>query len=297
MVTPAALTALEPSVKVLACELVDGVIGKGKADLVQDLAVPLTAIVTLRLTGLPEADWPRYVAERRQMNAEPLPPEEEMRRINERFTWTRQAFLEAIERQKREPVRGSLIARLIAARIDGRPLEEWEYIAILINFVVGGLETTQALLGSAWVHLARHPDQRADLAANLALMPGAVEEMLRFFNPQPGLIRVAVRDTEVGGVPVKRGEKVMMSWASANRDEAIFPDADQFDIRRKPNRHLSFGAGAHHCLGANLTRLEARVCMDEVLRRLPDYRLVEEGIERMPDCSTLYGFLSVPVTF
>jgi cytochrome P450 len=297
MVTPAALRALEPSVKVLARDLVDVFIGKGKADLVQDLAVPLTAIVTLRLTGLPEADWPRYVAERRQMNAEPLPPEEEMRRINERFTWTRQAFLEAIERQRREPVEGSLIARLIEARIDGRPLEEWEYIAILINFVVGGLETTQALLGSAWVHFARHPDQRADLAANLSLMPSAVEEMLRFFNPQPGLIRVAVRDTEVGGVPLKRGEKVMMSWASANRDEAIFPDADRFDIRRKPNRHLTFGAGAHHCLGANLTRLEARVCMDEVLRRLPVYRLVEEGIERMPDCSTLYGYLSVPVTF
>ena len=93
------------------------------------------------------------------------------------------------------------------------------------------------------------------------------------------------------------GEKVLMSWASANRDEAIFPDADRFDVRRKPNRHLTFGAGAHHCLGANLTRLEARICMSEVLRRLPDYRLLEQGIERIPDCSTLNGFLSVPVTF
>jgi len=297
LVTPAALTALEPFVRQVARELVDGFIANGEADLVQDLAVPLTAIVTLRITGLPQKDWPNYVAERRQMNAEPLPPEVEMRRINERFTWSRQAFLEAIERQRREPIAGSLIARLIEARIDGRPLEEWEYIAMLINFVVGGLETTQALLGSAWVHLARHSGQRADLAANPALMPGAVEEMLRFFNPQPGLIRVATRDTEIGGVPVRQGEKVLMSWASANRDEDIFPDADTFDFRRKPNRHLTFGAGAHHCLGANLTRLEARVCMDEVLRRLPDYRLVEEGIERMPDCSTLYGYLSVPVTF
>jgi cytochrome P450 len=297
LVTPAALTALEPFVRRLAAELVDGFVEQGQADLVQDLAVPLTAIVTLRLTGLPEEDWPHYVAERRQANAEPLEPEEEMRRVNERFIWTRQAFLEGIDRQRRDPIAGSLIARLLEARIDGRELEEWEMIAVLINFVAGGLETTQALLGSAWVHLARHPDQRADLAANLQLMPGAVEEMLRYFTPQPGLARVATRDAEVGGVTVKQGEKVLMSWASANRDETVFPDADSFDFRRKPNRHLTFGAGAHHCLGANLTRLEARVCMDEVLRRLPDYRLVEDGLERIPDCSTLYGFLSVPVTF
>jgi cytochrome P450 len=260
---------------------------------VQDVAVPLTAIVTLRLAGLPEADWPHYVAERRQANVAPREPEEEMRRVLERFTWTRVAFLEAIARQRREPVAGGLIARLI----DARPLDEGELIAILINFVSGGLETTQALLGSAWVHLARHPGQRADLAANLALMPGAVEEMLRYFAPQPGLARVATRDAEIGGMAVKAGEKVMMSWASANRDETVFPDSDAFDIRRRPNRHLNFGAGAHHCLGANLTRLEARICMEEVLRRLPDYRLVEEGLERIPDSSTLYGYLSVPVTF
>lgn len=297
MVSPAALTALTPFVRDLAGRLVDGFIEKGRADLVLDLAVPLTAIVTMRLAGLPEEDWPRYVAERREANAAPLEPEEEMRRVLERFTWTRQAFLDAIARQRREPVEDGLIARLLEARIDGRPLEEWELIAILINFVSGGLETTQALLGSAWVHLARHPRQRADLAANPALMPGAVEEMLRYFTPQPGLARVATSDAEVGGMTVKAGEKVLMSWASANRDEAVFADPDAFDIRRKPNRHLTFGAGAHHCLGANLTRLEARICMDEVLRRLPDYTLVEDGIERMPDCATLYGYLSVPVTF
>jgi len=297
LVTPAALTALTSSVRTLARELVDGFIAKGEADLVQDLAVPLTAIVTLRLAGLPEADWPHYVAERRRANAEPLDPEEEMRRVAERFAWTRNAFLDAIATQRSAPVEGGLIARLLAARIDGRALEEWELIAILINFVAGGLETTQALLGSAWVHLARHPEQRDDLKANLELLPGAVEEMLRFFAPQPGLARLAMRDTAVGGVPVKAGEKVMMYWISANRDESVFSDADSFDIRRKPNRHLTFGAGAHHCLGANLTRLEARICMEEVLRRLPDYRLVEDGLERIPDSAILYGYLSVPVRF
>ncbi len=296
-VAPAALAAMEPELRQLARELVDGFIEKGEADLVADLAAPLTAIATLRMTGLPEEDWPNYVSERRTSARRQIDPEEDMRRVNERFLWTRQAFLDAIERQRSQPVAGKIIARLLETRIDGRPLEEWELIAILINFVAGGLESTQSLLGSAWVHLGRHPEQRVDLAASPELMRSAVEEMLRFFSPQPGLARVAMKDTEVGGYAIREGERVFMCWASANRDEAAFERADEFDIRRKPNRHLTFGAGAHHCLGANITRLETRICMEEVLSRLPDYRLVEEQLEPIPDVSTMQGYLSVPVTF
>ncbi|MCB2059370.1 MAG: cytochrome P450 [Novosphingobium sp.] len=297
LVSPSALAALHPFVRQTARELVDGFIDKGEADLVQDLAVPLTAIVTLRLAGLPEADWPHYVAERYEANSDPLPPEEAMRRVMERFAWSRQAFLDARERQRENPVEGGLVARLIEARVDGRELTEAEYISMMINFVVGGLETTQALLGSSWVYLARNPDQREDLRQNPDLMPAAVEEMLRCFSPQPGLARVATRDTEVGGQPIREGEKVFMCWASANRDAAKFDDPYRFDMRRKPNRHLTFGTGAHLCLGRNLTRLEAQICMSEVLTRLPEYQAVEEGLERIPDSSTLYGYLSVPVTF
>ncbi len=296
-VTPAALAALEPEVRDLVSGLIDGFIEKGEADLVHDLAAPLTAIVTLRMTGLPEEDWPHYVSERRSTARRAIDPEEDMRRVNERFTWTRQAFVDALERQRTDPVEGKVIARLLDARIDGRPLEQWEQIAVLINFVAGGLESTQSLLGSAWVHLGRHPEQREDLAANPELMRSAVEEMLRFFSPQPGLARVATRDTEVGGTPIREGERVFMCWASANRDEGVFERADEFDIRRKPNRHLTFGAGAHHCLGANITRLETRICMEEVLRRLPDYALVEAELEPIPDVSTMQGYLSVPVRF
>lgn len=297
LVTPTALAAMEPWVRQLAGDLVDGFIEKGEADLVGDLAAPLTAIVTLRLTGLPEADWPHYVSERRVTAATARDPEEDMRRVHDRFTWTLQAFREQLMAQRTHPVEGGLIARLLAARIDGRPLEEWELIAILINFVSGGLETTQALLGSAWVHLARNPEQRNDLRNNLGMMPGAIEEMLRYFTPQPGLARMVTADTKLRGVPLREGDKVFMCWASANRDEAVFERADEFDIRRKPNRHLTFGIGAHYCLGANLTRLETRICMDEVLRRLPDYRIIEEGLQPIPDVSTVSGYLSVPVTF
>jgi cytochrome P450 len=297
LVTPEALAAMEPSLRELAGKLVDGFIETGNADLIRDFAAPFTAIATLRLAGLPETDWPHYVAERNRNTAVRKDPEEDMRRVNERFIWTRNAFLEQIAAQRTRPVAGGLIARLLEARLDGRALDEWEMIAILINFVSGGLETTQALLGSAWEHLARHPDQRELLRNDPGLMVGAVEEMLRYFAPQPALSRVATRDTEIGGVPIREGEKVLMCWASANRDAAKFERPDEFDIRRKPNRHLTFGVGTHHCLGANLTRLEARICMEEVLARLPDYVVEEAGLERIPDVSIVYGFLSVPVRF
>jgi cytochrome P450 len=297
LVTPTALTRLEPWIREVARDMIDGFIEKGEADLVRDLAAPLTALVTLRLTGLPEADWPHYVAERRQHATGSGDPEEDMRRVADRFTWTVQSFREHIALQRSHPVEGGLIANLIAARIEGRPLDEPEMIAVLINFVAGGLETTQALLGSAWVHLARNPAARDDLRSHPELIRGAVEEMLRYFAPQPGLGRTVTADTEIGGQRIAEGEKVFMCWASANRDEKVFERPDQFDIRRKPNRHLTFGIGAHQCVGANVTRLETRICMEEVLNRLPDYRVVEEGLVLTPDSSSLFGYLSVPVVF
>lgn len=297
IVMPAALAALEPGLRKVASELVDGFIEKGEADLVQDFVAPLAAIATLRLAGLPEEDWPHYIDERRVSARSVGDPEEQMRHVQERFAWTHQAFLDAITAQRKKPVEGGLIARLLEARIEGRPLAEWEIVAMLLNFVSGGLESTQAFMGSVWVHLARNPAQREDIRNNMKLLPGAVEEMLRYFAPQPGLARTVMQDTEVGGVSIKEGEKVLMCWASANRDEEVFDNPDGFDIRRKPNRHLTFGAGAHHCLGANVSRLESRICLQEVLNRLPDYQLVEEGLEPIPVVSVIQGYLSVPVTF
>jgi cytochrome P450 len=297
LLNPSALIRLNPFIRETARELVDGFIEKGEADLVQDFAAPLTALVTLKFAGLPLEDWPYYVAERREANSAPLPPEEEMRRVMERFKWTSKSFIKSLKYQRENPVSYGMIERLIDTRIDGRPLTDDEYVAIMLNVVIGGLETTQALLGSAWVHLSHNPQDREDLRANLDLMPIAVEEMLRCFSPQPGLARIALCDTEVGGQAIRKGERIFMCWASANRDGAKFDDPDRFDIRRKPNRHLTFGAGVHQCYGRNLTRLEAQICMREVLTRLPDYRVVDEGVERILDSSTVYGYLSLPVIF
>ena len=153
LLSPAALIRIDPFIRRTACELVDAFIEKGEADLVQDLAAPLTAIVTLKFAGLPIEEWPNYVAERREANSTPLPAEEEIRIVMERFEWTRQAFIRAYDEQKGNPVPGSMIERIFSARIGGRELTRDEYLAIMLNVVIGGLETTQALLGSSWVHL------------------------------------------------------------------------------------------------------------------------------------------------
>lgn len=297
LVTPKAIAATEPMLRTLARELVDGFVETGEADLVQDLAVPLTAIATLRISGLPDDNWPKYVSERRQGNVIAADTRTEMMRMKERSAWTRDAILEQTQVQRKAPVDGGLLTHLLTAEIDGRRLEDWEIQAVMFNFVAGGLDTTQALLGSSWVHLGRHRDQLDALRSDMSLLGNAIEEMLRYFAPQQALSRIATRDVEVGGVEIKKGEKLLMCWASANRDEAEFENPEAFDLRRSVNRHMSFGVGTHRCMGSNLTRLEARVCLEEVLNRLPDYRLVEDGVVRFPDVSSMYGYAAVPVTF
>jgi cytochrome P450 len=297
IVSPGALKRLTPWMRSLANRLIDDFIADGKADLVADLAAPLTAIVTLRLAGLQEDEWPQYLGRWQGEAGRGASPEDARARALEGFMWTRNAFADAIAAQRRTPVAGCLIARMLDARIDDRVLRDDEMLAMMINFVGGGLETTQALLGSAWVYLGRDAAVREELRSNPALLPAAVEEMLRLFAPQPGLARVATCDTVLSGEPIREGERVLMCWPAGNRDPAVFPHPDTLDIHRRPNHHVTFGMGAHRCLGANLARLEARVCIEEVLRRLPDYQLEEAGLQRIAKSSDLLGYLSVPVIF
>ena len=297
LVSPASLKMLAPWMRNLASRLIDGFIESGAGDLVVDLAAPLTAIVTLKLAGLPQDQWTQYLARWRGEAGGTANPDDARARALDGFMWTRNAFADAIAAQRRVPIEGSLIARMLAASIGERPLREDEMLAMLINFVGGGLETTQALLGSAWAYLGRHPAVRDELKTDPELVSGAIEEMLRLFAPQPGLARIATRDTQLNGETIREGERLLMCWPAGNRDPAVFADPDQLDIRRRPNHHVTFGRGAHRCLGANLTRLEARICIDAVLGRLPDYALVEAGLCRITKPADLHGYLRVPVTF
>jgi cytochrome P450 len=178
------------------------------------------------------------------------------------------------------------------AEVDGERLSRADFSAFFMLLLVAGNETTRNLISGGMLALIEHPTERARLMADRALLPTAVEEMLRWVSPVNVFQRTALRDTELGGQRIREGDMIALFYASANRDEEIFADPDRFDITRTPNDHLAFGIGPHFCLGANLARLEIRVMFEELLRRFPDLELTGEperlrsyfinGIKRMP---------------
>jgi cytochrome P450 len=269
----------------------DAIIEKGEGDLVQDLAQPVTAIMTLRLGGLPLEQWRDY--------ADPIHKTiwgdgEPMELFQARLGVTN-LVKEQVRLQKDKPVKGGLIEHLYTVQIDGRPLEQWEIVAIIELLLDGGVDTTQALLGSAFLYLGRNPDRRQELIDNPDLIADATEEFLRIFAPQQALARRVTEDVEVSGVKMKKGDLVMMCWASANRDESEFKNADKVIFGREDNRHMTFGVGSHRCMGSNLARMEIKICLEEVIKRIPDYDLIEEGVEFAPDVGVVYGYKKVPV--
>jgi cytochrome P450 len=199
------------------------------------------------------------------------------------------------KRREQEP-RNDVVDAVIGATIDGRPITDEEIYGTVQLLILGGLETTAGALGLAMVRLAREPRLQEKLRAEPALIPAAVEEFLRLDPSFVSVGRTAVRDAELGGQHVTAGDKVLIHWASANRDGAEFPDPDAFDLARERNRHLAFGAGPHRCVGSNLARMNMRIALAELLRRLDDIRLAggpeiryHAGLTRSP--------LRVPITF
>jgi len=171
------------------------------------------------------------------------------------------------------------------------------FIGFCVLFVIAGHETTTKLVANAVELLSRHPDQRDAIVADPSLVPGAVEEVLRFHNSTQYMHRTATRDLEVHGERIRAGDSVVLLIGAANHDPREFgPTADVFDIRRRPDRHLAFGYGAHFCLGAALARLESRVALEEIHRRLPDYEVDHDAKVRFHS-SNVTGWSALPIRF
>jgi cytochrome P450 len=187
------------------------------------------------------------------------------------------------------------MSALLAANIDGRWLNPAELVGFAVLLLIAGNETTTNLISNAIALLDRHPDQRARLLEDpLRILP-AIEEFLRFESPVQGLERIVTEDLKIGSKKLHRGEKVFLMLGSANRDERAIRDPDRFDVGRDPNPHLGFGFGAHFCLGASLARLEMRVACEEILTRLPDYRV--SGPTKRLYSGAFRGLLSLPLEF
>lgn len=265
--TPKRVAQLEGRIRQVATALLDDFAPRGSCELAHEFAAPLPSIVMADLIGVPEEhreDFRRWT----EAFLEVTGPED----ITERAGNIYSLFGDLLQQRRRAPA-DDLMTALIDAQVDGEKLSEEELVGFCFLLLIAGNDTTTSLIGNGAELLARHPEQRAALVADPSLIPAAVEEMVRLESPTQALPRTAMRDVERHGVTIPGGSRVMLLWGAANLDDREFPDPDTFNIRRAAPRHLGFGHGIHHCLGASLARLESRVAFEELLSRLPDFEL------------------------
>jgi cytochrome P450 len=272
--TPRAVARIEPAVRAFVVEHLDRLITAGGGDVVAELLKPLPSFVVAHYLGVPPADRARFdgwTASIVAANAlgDPLEAGEA---VAELFAY----FSDLIEHRRRSPG-DDAVSELVSAS-DGAGVAPLRILGFAFTMVTGGNDTTTGLLGSGLELLAAAPDQRRVLRDAPALVPGAVEELLRLTSPVQGLARTTTRDVTVSGVPIAAGRKVLLLYAAANRDPEEFgPDAEDLDVRRLPRQILTFGSGAHFCLGASAARLMGRVVVEEVLARCPGYAVDGPG--------------------
>jgi cytochrome P450 len=289
--TPRALAPLAESVRQSAVDVIDAASSSEEIDFVTELSAPFPLTVIAELLGIEEADRQDF---RRWSDAAiespDLPPEQTLASLGELA-----GFITEHVRAKRDDPGDDLVSVLIESEVNGCPLSKEELFMFLLTLLVAGNETTRTLLSGTAQVLHEHPDQRAALAGDPALLPGAVEECLRWVTPVQAFCRTATGNTVVGGVPIAEGDYLCMLYASGNRDEAVFgDDAARFDVRRSTNpMHVAFGFGEHVCLGASLARLEGRIFWEELLARYPDYAITGSA-ERVAS-TTVAGIRSLPV--
>jgi len=293
--TPKRVAALEGSVRTLARSLIGRFAGTGCCDVIADFAARLPMAVISEMLGVPASDQDalREASDamlHREPGSDALTPEG-LRGAATVYGY----FTELITARRARPG-DDLVSALLAAQEAGRRLGDAEILGFCFLLVIAGNETTTKLIGNAVHWLAVFADQRAKLLADPSLLPGAVEEILRFDTSTQALARTLTRDVTLHGVTLPAGRKGLLLFGSANRDERRWDRPDELDVHRNPAGHLAFGHGIHHCLGAPLARLEARVALGELLPVLGDYTVEMAGAVRVHS-GNVRGFARLPVHF
>jgi len=291
----AQVAALEPEVRAFVRRCLDRAAATGEIDAVRELADPLAAFVACELLDLPQQDAPRLVAwVHRYTRNEPG----DLGRSADALAAAREMneyLAEHAQRWRRRPGRPeSVVAAFLAFELAGRPLTDLEIASHMQTLVIGGTDTTPKGIGAALLRLHQHPEQRARLASEPKRIPAAFSEVLRYDTPTQFMARSVARDVELHGQKLRAGQGVLLLFAAANRDEREFAEPDRFDINRNPRRILSFGHGAHVCLGAHVARLEGRVVLEEILARFPAYGLDEARLVRRR-ADQIQGLVSLPI--
>jgi cytochrome P450 len=292
--TPKKVAALEPKIRAMCATSLDPFVGAGGFDFVADLGAQMPTRVIGMLLGVPEEDQQAIRDQVDQnLRTEPGKPME----VTENFVNGEQ-FAEYIDWRAKHPS-DDIMTDLLNAEFEDetgtiRRLRRDELLTYITVVSGAGNETTTRLIGWTGKVLADHPDQRRELVDDRTLIPGAIEELLRFEPPAPYVGRYVAKDVECHGQTVRKGSAMLFLLGAANRDERKHPNGDSFDIHRSGAPHLTFGYGAHFCLGAALARLEGRVALDEVLTRFPEWE-VDHARARLAPTSTVRGWETLPV--
>ena len=296
--TPRRIRESEEGIRVICDAILDRVCEDGSADFVRDIAAPLPMIVIGNMLGVaPEdrADLLRWSDDMLKSLGSPDPGAMEKAAMAgaEYATY----IMAVAEQRKRDNQSDDLIGTLVHAEIDGDRLDDMSLIYESLLILIGGDETTRHVISGGMYELLRHPDQFAKLAADRSLLPGAVEEMLRWVTPIKNMAREMTRDVEFAGETLRKGQKLLLLYPSGNRDETVFDNPEEFDITRSPNDHMAFGFGSHFCLGNRLARMELNVMFDRLLDRLPDIALAEDAEPPKRAANFVSGYETMPVVF
>ncbi len=274
--TPRAVREVEPQVRAYVAGRLEAFRAQGGGDIVTDLFKPLPSTVVAYYLGVPDEGRERFDAWTDAIVATSSSGEslDGIAAVGEMLGY----FTELIEWRRREPG-DDTISALVASGVADDEAGLLSVLAYVFTMVTGGNDTTTGNLGGTVQLLAQHPDQRAELATDPALIRDAGEEFLRLTSPVQLLARTVTRDVELHGVTIPASRKVLLGYAAANRDPRRYgPDAEQLDIHRKPSQILTFGQGNHHCLGAAAARMQARVALEELLTRIPDFEVDVSGV-------------------
>ncbi len=293
--TPRAIAGLEPWIREITVRLLSAADGAAGFDLIDALAFPLPIAVICRLLGVPAKDQAQFRAWGHDVAATLDPQTAAAAKAPARAAEIAlTGYLQDLVRERRANPDDSILSALIAAEEEGDRLTSGEVVSTALLLLIAGFETTVNLIGNGTVALLGAPGRWDWLRQDPALVPAAIEEMLRYDSPVQLTSRIATEEVEVGGGVIPRGRPVIVFIGGANRDPAVFERPDEFRIDRPdPGRHLSFSLGMHHCLGASLARLEGRIALEELTRRYPALELAAPPARR--PLLVLRGFQSVPV--
>lgn len=284
---------LQPLITEFCTYNLDRHIDSGRIEFIMDYTSAVTAMVTLHLLGLPLSRWRTCVETTHKIN---YTADAERDAVFGQFDAMLREVVKVAHERRAEP-RDDLLTTLVQMKIQDQTLSDEDIASACGTIIAGGIDTTSAVVAGALKYLDENPAARQRLIEQPQLLPGAVDEFLRFQSPVTGLSRTAATDVELGGQKIKAGDRVLLMFHGANMDESAFPDPTVLDIERGATRHVTFGFGAHRCIGSPIAMVDIPIMLSQVLRRMPDYELLPEGVQRYPSIGTSNNYIAMEARF